>query len=175
MLKRLSIVALLLAALMIPLAACKVQVPEKLANALAKKISGGGSAKEGESASAQLPQKQSRTTGVVLGSFSVAANQSQSYRVVVTDDMEDARLVGSFRAAGGSGNDIIVYIMDPTAYENFSNGHQVSVYYNSGQVTTESFNVRLPGSGTYYLVYSNRFSTFSSKTVAARTDLVFMR
>jgi hypothetical protein len=86
--------------------------------------------------------------------------------------MVEPRVVGSFRAAGGSGNDIKVLIMDPLNYENWANGHSVKVNYTSGQITVANIDVALP-SGTYYLVYSNRFSTFSSKSINTKVDLVY--
>ena len=62
---------------------------------------------------------------------------------------------GSFTASGGSGNDIRVLIMDSTAFTNWQNGHQVNIYYDSGQQTTGSISTSLPnGPGTYYLVYN---------------------
>jgi hypothetical protein len=79
-----------------------------------------------------------------------------------------ARVVGRFRASGGSGNDIEVYILDEDAFENFRNGHRASTYYNSGRVTVGKINVHLEEEGTYYLVFSNTFSLFSNKVVNAR-------
>lgn len=64
-------------------------------------------------------------------------------------------------------------VMDQTDFVNWQNGHQVSTLYNSGQLTTASVSASLPGSGTYYLVYSNAFSTFSSKSVNTQVNLTF--
>ena len=85
--------------------------------------------------------------------------------------MRDVRVVGSFRASGGSGNDIKAIIMDDMAYINWVNGHQVSVLYSSGQITAANINTAIIISGKYHLVFSNGFSTFSSKSVSTRVDL----
>ena len=73
-------------------------------------------------------------------------------------------LSGKFRARGGSGNDIEVYILDEDGFENWRNGHRASTYYNSGRVTVGRFNVKL-SEGIYYLVMNNNFSVVSNKAV----------
>lgn len=77
---------------------------------------------------------------------------------------EVTRVAAKFRARGGSGNDIEVFIVDEDGFENWRNGHQVPTYYNSGRVTVGRFDVRLRP-GKYFLVMSNTFSTFSNKVV----------
>lgn len=77
---------------------------------------------------------------------------------------EGAHIVGKFRATGGSGNDIEVYIFDEDAFENFKNGHEAPTYYNSRRVTVGKIDLRLKG-GVYYLVFNNSFSIFSNKVV----------
>lgn len=78
---------------------------------------------------------------------------------------ESKAFSGRFRAKGGSGNDVEVYILDPDGFENFRNGNSARTYYNSGRKTVESFNVTLP-TGNYYLVVSNTFSIISTKNVS---------
>src|SRR2546428_64248 len=80
---------------------------------------------------------------------------------------------GTFTASGGGGNDIEVFVMDQTNYVNWSNGHQANAYYDSGQVTTGTVSAYLPGGGTYYLVYSNAFSSVSSKNVQTTANLYY--
>ena len=113
------------------------------------------------------------SSNVVNGQISVSAGQSEDYQITVPDGASNAQLTGNFQASGGSGNDIIVMVMDQTDFVNWQNGHQVSTLYNSGQLTTASVSASLPGSGTYYLVYSNAFSTFSSKSVNTQVNLTF--
>jgi hypothetical protein len=113
------------------------------------------------------------SSNAVNGDISVSPGQYAEYQITVPDGASDAQLTGSFLASGGSGNDIVVLVMDQTNFVNWENGHQVSTYYDSGQVTTSSFMVSLPSSGTYFLVYSNQFSTFSSKSVNTQANLTY--
>lgn len=83
-----------------------------------------------------------------------------------------ASISGDFTAFGGSGNDILVVILDETAYINWINGHSVSTYYNSGQMTTGSITVSVP-KGNYYLIYSNKFSVVSNKNVKTNVDVSY--
>jgi hypothetical protein len=71
----------------------------------------------------------------------------------------------SFKASGGAGNDIRCYVIDRTNFINWENGHQVYAIYDSGKVTAAYDTIYLKGSGTYYIVFDNTFSVFSSKTV----------
>ena len=114
------------------------------------------------------------TVNIVNGVATVNAGHYQSYQINVPSGATNVQVQGSFTASGGSGNDIIVLLMDSTSYTNWQNGHQVTPYYNSGQLTTSNFDVTLPsGSGTYYLVYSNTFSTFSQKNVNTQANLSY--
>jgi hypothetical protein len=64
--------------------------------------------------------------------------------------------------------------MDQANFVNWQNGHQASAYYDSGQLTTGTISASLPSSGTYDLVYSNAFSTFSSKNVQTTVNLYYL-
>lgn len=83
-----------------------------------------------------------------------------------------ASISGDFTAFGGSGNDIIVIILDETSYINWINRHQVQTYYNSGQMTTGSITTNVPA-GKYYLIYSNTFSTFTNKNVKTKVSVSY--
>ena len=116
---------------------------------------------------------QTSTSNVVNGVITVGARNHQAYQFGVPADAYNAQISGTFTASGGSGNDIIVYVFDSTNYVNWENGHQSSAYYNSGQVTTDSFSINLPAGGTYYLVYDNSFSFLSSKNVNTQANLAY--
>lgn len=118
-----------------------------------------------------VPQKQTYSENVINGTITVTPGHV-AYPVIITPEMSNPRLAGSFTASGGSGNDICVYVMDETNYINWKNGHGGSCYYKSGQLTTSSFNVRIP-IGKFYIVYDNSFSTFSNKNVSTRVDLQY--
>lgn len=111
-----------------------------------------------------------RDSNLVNGIITVQGNNYYRQQFSVTSSMQNAAVSGSFRASGGSGNDIKVLIIDSTAFINWSNGHTVSTYYNSGQLTVSSFNIALPV-GTYYLILDNTFSMISSKQVNTQVNL----
>ena len=77
-----------------------------------------------------------------------------------------------FRASGGGGNDVEVFILDADGYENWQNNHTVRTYYNSGRITVGKIRARL-SEGEYYLVFSNTFSTLTPKAVEAEVYLVW--
>lgn len=90
-----------------------------------------------------------------------------NYVYVRFDIGRDGAIVsGRFYAQGGSGNDIKVLVLDTDGFENWRNGHSTPTYYNSGQVTVGSINIRL-AQGTYYLIYANTFSLVTNKVVTA--------
>ena len=84
----------------------------------------------------------------------------------------NANLKGHFSATGGSGSDIETFVITEDDYVNWHNGHSVHTLYNSGKVTQETLNVALPAdAGTYYLVFSNKFSFLAPKAVQANVAL----
>jgi hypothetical protein len=89
---------------------------------------------------------------------------ARSYSSIEWNFGSTTRVSAKFRAQGGSGNDIEVYILDEDGFENWSNGHQTSTYYNSGKVTVGRFNINL-APGKYFLVMNNKFSMVSNKVV----------
>jgi hypothetical protein len=111
------------------------------------------------------PQRQQGGGSLVADSFSVPAGSAKWWSFTVPAS-STGRVVGDFRARGGSGNDIEAGITD----ENGANGHAGRFWYHSGKVTTGSIDVQL-GPGTYYLVFNNRFSLFTQKVVYANVNL----
>lgn len=78
---------------------------------------------------------------------------------------------GRFRASGGNQKDIEVVIAEWGECENWINGNQASVLYQSGRVTNGHINVNIVESGKYCIGFSNRMSIFSSKEVAAAIQI----
>ncbi|MDH4223814.1 MAG: M48 family metalloprotease, partial [candidate division Zixibacteria bacterium] len=96
----------------------------------------------------------------------VQANSLSWYEVKIdTSIMKNYELKGVFVASGGSGNDIQVFLFDQVNFLNWKNGHEASSIYSSGQVTAGKINLPFKQSGTYYLVFDNRFSSLTSKSV----------
>ncbi|MBV9927933.1 MAG: hypothetical protein JOZ96_23135 [Acidobacteria bacterium] len=115
----------------------------------------------------QEPPAYERPTSVVLarGGYAIRAGAYQYFPFYVNPSTTGT-VSGGFRAAGGGGNDIEVYILDNIQFENFANGHSVSTYYNSGRVTVGEIRTQL-GPGNYFLVFSNKFSVFTAKAINA--------
>lgn len=127
---------------------------------------------------AQQPQQQQHTRQPVLQTSNlvngtITVNSRSYYNAVfsVTSAMTNSTLTGSFTASGGSGNDIIAMVLDDMSFTNWINGHQVNSLYSSGQLTTANINVSITTPGTYHLVFSNAFSTFTSKQVSTSVNL----
>ena len=109
-----------------------------------------------------------RESPIVTEAFTIGPGKYAWFRFGVPDN--GGNVVGRFRASGGGGNDVEVYILDEDGFENFKNGHRVQTYYNSGRVTVANINVSL-SSGTYYLIFSNTFSSVSNKAVNGNVAL----
>lgn len=134
-------------------------------------MSGGGQGPSGTSSGPSYV-----TQSVTVFSGSAAVNPGSYYYVSfsVPSNAINVQLSGSLTAAGGIGNDVRVYVFDQTNFINWQNGHSASAYYSTGQETAFNINVRLPnGAGTYYVVFDNTFSIFSSKTVTGTITLTY--
>jgi len=114
-------------------------------------------------------------SNLVNGLLTINGGNYQYYQFTVPSGASDIHVSGTFTASGGSGNDIRIYVLDNTSFVNWKNGHSVSTYYNSGQMTTGSISATLPSDGTYYLVYDNTFSVFSQKNVNTRATLSYTK
>ena len=115
-----------------------------------------------------IPQNRNLVNGTIT--VKAGGYYDQSF-TIDTGKMQNPSLSGSFTASGGSGNDIIVLVMDDMAFTNWVNGHQISTFYNSGKMTAGNIIANLANSGTYHLVYSNLFSTISTKNVTTNVNL----
>ncbi|MEM2139437.1 MAG: hypothetical protein QXJ74_09515 [Nitrososphaera sp.] len=121
--------------------------------------------------SSYIPQE--RRENVVNGIIGVQAGGYQAYPFFAPSGSTNVSVKGSFEASGGSGNDIRVFIVDSQSFTNWKNGHQVSTYYNSGQLTTDTLNESIPTGEQMYLVFDNSFSTFTDKQVRTTIDLIY--
>ncbi|HVG17709.1 MAG TPA: hypothetical protein VNI02_01555 [Blastocatellia bacterium] len=107
---------------------------------------------------------------IVNDKITVPAGSFAYYRFVVPQGWSFGTVAGRFRAEGGRGNDIEVFIIDEDGFENFRNRHQVGTYYNSGRVTVANVRVSLRPQ-VYYLIFNNAYSLFTNKVVAATIEL----
>src|SRR6266850_8013479 len=72
---------------------------------------------------------------VLNGSVAVSSVSWVRYPVIVNAGMLHPRLSGRLTATGGTGNDIVVAVMNDADFTNWANGHAGSPLYSSGQVT----------------------------------------
>jgi hypothetical protein len=121
------------------------------------------------------PGVQSLVEAIVNGPFIVEPRNFKPFKVVVTPEMANARLEGSFSATGAR-NDIEVTLLTEAQYANWQERRNFEATYVSGRVTSGKIAVALPATpGTYFVVFSNRFSIFSNKAVTADLQLLFDR
>jgi len=120
-----------------------------------------------------LTSRLPRSANIVNGLITVQAGGYNYYFFTLPAGSTSISVSGSFTASGGSGNDIQVFVMDDANFINWKNGYQASSYYSSGQLTTGTISANLPSPSTYDLVYSNAFSTVSSKNVQTTVNLYY--
>lgn len=112
---------------------------------------------------------------IATGQLIVKANGYVQYQMTITPDMVKPTVTGNFIASGGTGNDIEAVLTDEVNYINWINGHQARVFWGTeGKQTTGNFELHLRP-GTYYIVFSNKFSAFSDKQVFLEVDLKYNR
>jgi hypothetical protein len=113
------------------------------------------------------------SSDILNGSAAIEAVSWMHYPVTVTPAMLHPRIVGRVTATGGTGDDIIVAVLSDADFTNWSKGHRGTALYNSGQVTTADVKVSIPDPGEYVVVFDNKFSTMTAKTVAGKLRLVW--
>jgi hypothetical protein len=117
------------------------------------------------------------TDKIVSGAMTVPAGRHLDFRFDVDPStMRDARMVGHFLCAGGTGNDIEAVLAEEKEFGKWIDGQVAKVYYTTqGKVTTGSLDVPIRRPGTYYLSFSNKFSALAAKTVSAEIDLKYSK
>ena len=114
------------------------------------------------------------TKTLVTGQLTVRPGSYVPYKVDIDiTKMGDPVISGTFRASGGRGNDIQVVLADEDSLVNLLNGHSVAALYKSQPITIGKLNVPITESGTYVLVFNNRFSLLSEKQVFAEINLKY--
>ena len=123
---------------------------------------------------AASPTTYNLTESVVSGAFIVEPRTFKPFKITLTPGMSNARLEGNFTASGAR-NDIEVTLLSEAQYTNWQNRQKFDAAYVSGRVTSGKIAVTLAAPGTYYMVFSNRFSIISNKAVTADVQLVYDR
>jgi hypothetical protein len=88
----------------------------------------------------------------IVGQFASASDKKAAHAKPATGDGDD--------------NDIEVYVLSEPAFAVWQNGYATSSVYESGRVPKGNMQAELPaGAGVYYLVFSNKFSSKTAKTI----------
>ncbi len=81
---------------------------------------------------------------------------------------------GNFTASGGAGNMIEAFLFSENGYESWQRQQYASPFYRSGRVSMDQMDAELPsGPGTYYLVFNNKFSELTPKTIHVEAKLTY--
>lgn len=125
----------------------------------------------GGASSILRPSRQPLFSGEIV--VAAAQYRYQTFTVTTTA-MVNPRVVGSFHASGGMGNDIQVVLAEKSEFENWANGHKARVLYSTEKETSGHMNVPITQPGTYYLAFSNTFSLLTQKHVDADIELQYL-
>ena len=118
----------------------------------------------------------------VLGTpFSVSAHNLRYYKFSLPEGSVNVSIIGHFsatpdakapKAKEDGDSDIEVYVLSEPAFAVWQNGYATSSVYESGRVSKGDIQAELPaGAGVYYLIFSNKFSAKTSKSVDANVVL----
>jgi hypothetical protein len=118
--------------------------------------------------------KQQRTVTVKNPGLQLKALNFGYSKLDVPSGATSVNLRGNFTASGGFTNDVEVYVFSADEYVNWQNRHAAKSFYNSGKVTVGTFNINLPAdAGTYYIVFNNRFSLLTQRSVLIDAALTY--
>ncbi len=119
---------------------------------------------------------QPRSVTIVNSAAAINAHSYLWYTFTVPPNATIVALSGHFTATGGSGNDIICYVLDDDGFVNFKNGHPARTYFNSGQVTQAGIAAAFPNApATYHIVLDNSFSLLTPKAVQIQATLTYLQ
>ena len=114
--------------------------------------------------------------------FSVTAHNFRYYKFDLPEGSMNVSIIGQFTSSAekkspahkpkdgvdGDDNDVEVYVLSEQAFAVWQNGYATSSVYESGRVSQGTMQSELPaGAGVYYLIFSNKFSTKTSKSINA--------
>jgi hypothetical protein len=110
------------------------------------------------------------------GTFSMEPRGLTSNKFAVPAGASNVVVAGQFDAGDGPGNEIEVYVLSDDAFVTWRDGYSTSTYYDSGKVSRGIIRATLPvDAGYYYLVFSNKVSPKTARTVQADVTLQYSR
>jgi hypothetical protein len=111
---------------------------------------------------------------IVDATFSVGAHTFRYYKFSLPEATANASVVGRFKstasstAGSGGDNNIEAYIIPEADFAAWRTGNATSSLYDSGNVAGSAVHADIPpGAGIYYLVFSNKSSPTTPKSVHA--------
>ena len=118
----------------------------------------------------------SETAAIIPATFSLNPHSFAAYKFTVPASASNVVLSGQFKAAGGPANEVEVHVLADAAFAAWQSGYSTSTYYSSGRVPQGDINAPLPpGAGSYYIVFSNKFSPRIAKAVQTDVNLRYNR
>jgi hypothetical protein len=96
------------------------------------------------------------------------------FKLQVPAQASSVEFHGNFTASGGAGNMIEAFVFSEDGYESWQKQRYSDPFYSSGRVSMDRIDANLPsGPGTYYLVFNNKFSLLSPKTIHVEAKLTY--
>lgn len=119
---------------------------------------------------------------ILDNSFSVSPRNFRYYKFSLPQASTNVTIVGQFTSsfadkgrkpsANDSENGLEVYVLSESAFAIWQKGYATGSVYESGRVDNATIRAELPaGAGVYYLIFSNKFSTKTTKAVDAEAVL----
>jgi hypothetical protein len=122
---------------------------------------------------------------IVNATFSVAPNNFRYYKFSLPADASNFTLVGQFAASvrnpntdplksadAGSDNTIEAFVFSESGFSVWQHGSTPDAVYDSGKIAGSKIQAELPaGAGSYFLIFSNKFSPVAAKNVNAIVSL----
>jgi hypothetical protein len=87
-------------------------------------------------------------------------------------DTRGCVLSGHVLGLAGGNKDVDVILFDADGFTNWKNHNTARTLFNPGKATATTISARLPGPGSYVLVFSNTFSAVTRKTVQAQAGIL---
>ena len=98
------------------------------------------------------------------------------FKLEVPSKASGVELHGKFTISGGGGNTIEAYVFSQDAYLSWQKQQDADPFYSSGRVSMDTIDANLPsGPGIYYLVFNNKFSAVTPKTIRMDATLTYYR
>jgi len=117
-----------------------------------------------------------QTKNYQIESHAVALDVGQMWwqPLFVKEEWRNARLVGRFTAQGGSRDDVYACVTDEDGLANLKNNLAHNVWYESGRVTVNTINARLPY-GRSYFVLKNKYAWFTNRAITFDLKIEYER